>query len=60
MDTHLDQLHDQVEFAVSVHFLDEQNNVWMLDPPEDGHLVLDHVLLEIRIEIDLSQVNQTC
>lgn len=46
MATHLDQLHDQVEFIVSVHFLYEQDNIWMFDPAQDGHLILDHVLLE--------------
>lgn len=50
MDTHLDQLHDQIEFVVSVHLLYEQDDVWMFYPAEDGYLVLDHVLLEWDIK----------
>lgn len=46
MTTHLDQLHNQIEFIVSVHLLYKQDDIWMFDPAEDGHLVLDHVLLE--------------
>lgn len=45
MTTHLDQLHDQIQFAVSVHLLYEQHNIWMFDPAQDGHFVLNHVLL---------------
>lgn len=46
MTTHLDQLHDQIQFAVSVHLLYEQDNIWMFDPAQDGHFILNHVLLQ--------------
>lgn len=32
MDTHLDQLHDQIELVVSVYLLYEQHDIWMFDP----------------------------
>lgn len=51
--THLDQLHDQVELIVSVHLLYEQDDIWMFDPAQNGHLILNHVLLkEIRTEVN--------
>lgn len=42
---HLDQLHDQVELSVCVHFFNQQNNVRMLNSPKNRHFVLDHVFL---------------
>lgn len=32
MDTHLDQLHHQIELVVSVYLLYEQDDIWMFDP----------------------------
>ena len=44
-DTHLHQLHDKVQFRRHIHLFNQKNDVGMLHSPEDGHLVLDHVLL---------------
>lgn len=56
MATHLDQFHDQVEFIVSVHLLYEKDNIWMFDSAQDGHLVLDHVLLEFKLNLCVKQM----
>lgn len=42
---YLDELHDQVELTVGVHFLDQQNYIGVFHPPQNGHFILDHMFL---------------
>lgn len=42
---HLNKLHDQIEFTVGVHFLNQQNDVGMFHSSQDGHLILNHMFL---------------
>ncbi len=45
--TYIAQLHDKVEFAVSVVFLHNLDDIWVFDPAQDGYLVLYHLFLAL-------------
>lgn len=51
---YLNQLHYKVQLTVGVHLLNEENNVRVLHSPQDGHLILDHVLLREKREAQWS------
>lgn len=42
---YLDQLHHQVELCGGVHLLYEHDDVWVLHSAQNGHFILNQVLL---------------
>lgn len=43
---YLHQLHDEVKLTVSINLFNQKHNVGMFHTSEDGHLTLNHVLLD--------------
>lgn len=55
---YLDEGHDEVQLGGGVLLVVEADNVGMPDPPQDGHLRVDHVLLSAALPLvdDLQRI----